>query len=121
MAVLAFVLTGIAAFALAATDMPATQARIAAAAVLALGTVSAYLALRSTMDAHFFGAFLETESLPATFAAFDSALQSLGWIPDAKAGRALTDRVRGAQRLVHVQAVVLLAQVLLVAAIPWLR
>ena len=121
-AAFSILLAVIAGVALAATDLQGAHARIAASAALGLGAVSAYLALRSAMDEHCFRAFRdETSGLPEALAAFDTALQSLGWVTAAKAGRELSDRVRGARRLVSAQAIVLLGELLLVAAIPWLR
>lgn len=119
---LSFLLASIAGVALAATDLQGVYARIAASGALALGAAAAYLALRVEMDEHFFRAFRDaTSAVPESLAAFDAALQSLGWVTAAKAGRELCARVRGTRRLVSGQAIVLLAQLLLVAAIPWLR
>lgn len=119
---LSFLLAGIAAFALAAADMRGAYARGAASAVLGLAVVSAYLALRSAMDRHFFRALAkESASLASALAAFDAALRSIGWVSEAEMGRQLHDRVAGVQRLVRALGIVLLVQVLLVAGVPWLR
>ncbi|MCK7492912.1 MAG: hypothetical protein MZW92_16410 [Comamonadaceae bacterium] len=83
---------------------------------------AAYLALRAAMDLEFFRRFRhELPAIGATLASFDEALRSLGWISEAKAGRALVERVAGVQRLARAQGILALLQAILVASIPWLR
>jgi hypothetical protein len=116
------VFAGTAAFALVATDLREVPLRVAVSTVLALGAVAAYLALRNAMDHVFFVAL--RPSLPAaspTLASLDSALRTLRWFPEKKAGRGLAARVAGVQQLVRAQGVVLLMQVVLVACVPWMR
>lgn len=115
------VLAGVSAFALVATELPRVPQRFAASAALALGVVAAYLALRTVMDLMFFRAFRShAGSLDATLASFDAALRVLRWIPDVKAGRGINDRVAGIRRVVRMQGIVLLAQAVLIACVPWL-
>lgn len=117
----ALVLTGVSAFALAATALPGAPQRVAAAAVLALGMVATYLALRTSMDLVFFRALRsQANSIDAELPLFDAALRALRWLPEAKAGRAVRDRVVGVQRAVRMQGIVLLAQAVLTACVPWL-
>ncbi len=74
------------------------------------------------MDLEFFRRFRrEVPAIGATLASFDEALRSLGWLTEARAGRALAERVAGVQRLVRVQGILALLQAILVASIPWLR
>lgn len=114
-------LAGVSTFALVVTGLPRDPQRFVALAVLALGVVAAYLALRTVMDLVFFRAFRShAGSLDVTFASFDAALRVLRWIPDAKAGRGINDRVAGVRRLVRIQGIVLLAQAVLIACVPWL-
>ena len=116
------VLTGICAFALVATDLQGLLPCIAASAVLVLGAIAAYLALRTAMDRVFFEALrLQVTSIGPALASFDVALITLRWLPAAKAGRVLVDRVAGVERLVRAQGIILLMQAMLVASMPWLR
>lgn len=116
------VLAGIAAFALVTTDLPEVSLRVAVSAVLALGAVAAYLALRNAMDRVFFQVLRpQLTAIGATLASFDRALLALRWLPEKKAGRGLAARVAGVRQLVRAQGVVLLTQVVLVACVPWMR
>lgn len=119
---LSLVLAGVAACALATGALPGRHAHMAASAALLLGVAAAYLALRAAMDLEFFRSFRhELPAIGATLASFDEALRSLGWQSEAKAGRALVERVTGVQRLVRAQGILALVQAILVASIPWLR
>jgi hypothetical protein len=115
-------LAGIAAFALVVTDLHEVPLRVAVSAVLALGAVAAYLALRNAMDQVFFKALRpQLPAIGATLASLDGALRTLGWLSEEKAGRGLAARVAGVQQLVRAQGIVLLTQVVLVACVPWMR
>ena len=82
-------LAAISAFALVATDLYAVSLRLAVSAVLVLGAVAAYLALRNAMDLVFFEALRPPRpATRATLASLDGALLALGWLPGKKAGRA---------------------------------
>jgi len=81
---------------------------IAIAVVAALGIVEFWLAARVALDAELFDVLAVR---PSDLAGFDRAMQSLGLMPPAKANRPLTDRIRGALRLLKLQALTLGLQV----------
>lgn len=76
-----------------------------------LGIAQGWLALRVGFDARLFARLAGQPDL----AAFDAAMTDLGLMPPAKAGRPVVQRFRGARRLLHLQAGVLLAQALVLA------
>lgn len=116
LASLSLVLTACAGWALAAgADC------LAAGIALLLGLAAAYLALRVEIDAHLFAALARAcDQAGGAPAVFDAALQRLGWLNSQRAGRALSLRVAGSQRLVNALAMVSAAQALLLVFAAWL-
>ena len=90
---------------------------IAAAIVFVLGLGEFWLAARVALDADLFNALAARQS---DLAGFDRAMQSLGLMPAGKTGRPLETRVRGAFRLLKLQALMLGLQVaVLIVCAVW--
>ena len=81
---------------------------VAIAVVAPLGIVEFWLAARVALDAELFDVLA---ARPLDLAGFDQAMQSLGLMPPTKANRPLADRIRGAFRLLKLQALTLGLQV----------
>jgi len=93
-------------------DRPGWAALLAAVAVL--GLCQAYLALRVNFDAALFGALCAGRELEVQqMAHFDQAMLELELLPAQKAGRAWSQRCRGAMRLLRLQMGLAFAQVVL--------
>lgn len=98
---------------------------IVSLALLLLGLVEKYLALRVAFDADLFQRVADSPtSLEHSTQALDQALGALGLQPAEKGGRPWDQRSRGALGLLRRQALLLAAQVLtllsLILASPWL-
>ena len=95
------------------------------ALLVLLGLVEKYWALRVALDAELFQRLADdAEHLALRTADLDQALTQLGLRPANLAARSWDERSRGALRLLRLQALWLLAQLLLAVAIllglPWL-
>lgn len=91
---------------------------IAAGVIVLLGAVEFWLAARVALDADLLDAIAARR---ADLAGFDRAMRGLGLMPPAKAGRQIDVRIRGALRLLKLQAATLgLQVVVLVAFILWI-
>lgn len=121
MTALSMAFTAAAAFTLALFGAGRLGLTALASVVIALGLAQTFLALRCTIDARLFRRLRERMNVanPTATAlpSLDSALQSLGWIDAAKAGRPLATRVAGVARLVRLHGLLLVAQAM---ALPWL-
>lgn len=98
---------------------------IVSLALVLLGLVEKYLALRVAFDADLFQRVADSPmSLEHSTQALDQALGALGLQPAEKGGRPWDQRSRGALGLLRRQALLLAAQVLtllsLILASPWL-
>ncbi|AXK54748.1 MULTISPECIES: hypothetical protein [Pseudomonas] len=98
---------------------------IVSLALVLLGLVEKYLALRVAFDADLFQRVADSPaSLEHSTQALDQALGALGLQPVEKGGRPWDQRSRGALGLLRRQALLLAAQVLvllsLILASPWL-
>ncbi|WP_025131582.1 hypothetical protein [Pseudomonas sp. PH1b] len=94
-------------------------------ALVLLGLVEKYLALRVAFDADLFQRVADAPAaLEHSTQALDQALGALGLLPLERAGRPWNERSRGALGLLRRQALLLAAQVLvllsLILASPWL-
>ncbi|MFO1161388.1 MAG: hypothetical protein U1E60_21300 [Reyranellaceae bacterium] len=90
---------------------------IAAAIVLVLGLAEFWLAARVALDADLFDVL---GARRADLASFDRAMRGLGLMPSDKAGRPLGARIRGAFRLLKLQALTLALQIaVLVVCAVW--
>jgi hypothetical protein len=85
-------------------------------AVVLLGAVEFWLAARVALDAELFDTIA---GKGADLAGFDRAMLALGLMPVNKANRALALRIRGALRLLRLQALALAAQVVVLIAGAW--
>nr|WP_298136271.1 hypothetical protein [uncultured Pseudomonas sp.] len=95
------------------------------AALVLLGLVEKYWALRVALDAELFQRLAgDAERLVQRTLDLDQALIGLGLQPADKTDRSWDERSRGALRLLRLQALALLAQVLLAVSLllglPWL-
>ncbi|HEX5092687.1 MAG TPA: hypothetical protein VFV84_08375 [Burkholderiales bacterium] len=97
-----------------ASGVPALGAQ---AAVIALGAVQVYLAIRIEFDR---AVFARAAASPAGFAGFDEALASLGWARGTPGTRTPESRTSGLHALVRRSAWLLCAQFTLVLASLWL-
>lgn len=98
---------------------------ILSAWLIILGLLQKYWAIRVAFDADLFALVArDAQALPERTRSLDLALQSLGLQPAKRAGRPWAERRRGALKLLHKQAILLAAQVLLTLAVilasPWL-
>jgi hypothetical protein len=110
------ILTGAALFFGAATR-PEMVWLIAASLVVVLGVVEFWLAARVALDADLFDTLAARQT---DLAGFDRAMRRLGLMPSAKAGRPLDARIRGAFRLLTLQALIFgLQLVVLVVFVLW--
>lgn len=66
-----------------------------------------YLAVRVRFDA---GLFADIATGRIDAAQFDAAMRALGLLPETKVGRDWTTRARGARRLLHTQALIVMVQ-----------
>ena len=81
-----------------------------------LGLVEFWLAARVALDVELFDAIARSGDLEG----FDRTMQALGLMPADKANRALGLRIRGALRLLWLQALALVAQIaVLIAGAAW--
>jgi hypothetical protein len=87
---------------------PGSAWLVAIAVVAVLCVVEFWLAARVALDAELFDVLA---ARPSDLAQFDRAMQSLGLMPAPKANRPLADRIRGAFRLLKLQALTLGLQV----------
>ncbi|RQS60727.1 hypothetical protein DID96_34080 [Burkholderia sp. Bp8963] len=102
----------------------APLARVLLATVSTVAGIAAlWCAVRIAIDRRLFAALARASAVSAApdsagdaLAALDRALADLGWIDDAKAGRALDARVRGAVRLCRSALLIAIAQWLAVGA-----
>jgi hypothetical protein len=109
---LSLLLTGMALLAWLLSPLAlAPWGRAAALAVMVLGVVERYLALRVGFDARLFDG-LEKGSV-ASLAALDQALGQLGLRSASAVPRSLHDRVQGARRLVRCHLAVVAVQLVL--------
>lgn len=89
----------------------------AAGVIVVLAAVEFWLASRVALDADLFDALASRDT---DLAGFDRAMLGLGLMPPGKAGRPLDARIRGAFRLLGLQALTLGLQVaLLVVFVLW--
>jgi hypothetical protein len=87
----------------------------------AAGLIQAYLALRIEFDRKIFEALAaHPEGATAGTDAFDQAMHSLGMLPKGKIGRPLAERASGAVFLVRGAGWILVFQLALTLAVPWL-
>ncbi|WP_354673373.1 hypothetical protein [Cupriavidus alkaliphilus] len=84
-----------------------------AALALLLALPQLWLLLRVAIDHRLFGALAAGASDQPGLARLDAALLELGWMPAGRAARPLTERARGALRLVRASAVLTVCQLLL--------
>lgn len=90
----------------------------AAGVIVVLAAVEFWLASRVALDAELFDALAARHS---DLAGFDRAMLGLGLMPPGKAGRPLDARIRGAFRLLKLQALTLGLQVaVLVVFLLWI-
>jgi len=80
----------------------------AIAVIVVLGVIEFWLAARVALDAELFDVIA---ARPRDLAGFDRAMQGLGLMPPGKVNRPLANRVRGAFRLLKLQALTLGMQV----------
>jgi hypothetical protein len=86
-------------------------------AIVVLGAIEFWLAGRVALDAELFDTIA---GKGADLEGFDRAMLGLGLMPADKANRAIALRIRGAFRLIRLQAVALAAQVIvLIAGALW--
>lgn len=85
------------------------------AVVLAAG--AAYLALRIELDLSLFSRLASVDELPTALASLDLALSELGWLPASRVGRSLSARVDGVRRLVRIQSMLAIGQMLLLVLV----
>ena len=91
---------------------------IAAGAIVVLGALEFWLAARVALDADLFDTIAARR---ADLAGFDRAMRGLRLMPQAKAGRPIDARIRGALRLLKLQAATLgLQLVVLVVFVLWI-
>jgi len=91
---------------------------IAAGVIVALGAVEFWLAARVALDADLFDAIAARHG---DLAGFDRAMLRLGLMPTGKAGRPIDARLRGAFRLLKLQASALGLQLaVLVVFVLWI-
>lgn len=83
---------------------PGSSWVVVMAVVAALGIVEFWLAARVALDAELFDVLA---ARPSDLTGFDRAMQNLGLMPPAKANRPVADRIRGAFRLLKLQALTL--------------
>lgn len=81
---------------------------VAIAVIVVLGVIEFWLAARVALDAELFDILA---ARPSDLAGFDRAMQGLGLRPPGKVNRPLADRIRGAFRLLKLQALTLGVQV----------
>ncbi|SPA16091.1 conserved membrane hypothetical protein [Cupriavidus taiwanensis] len=103
------------AFAMLAAGLGAATAmsRWPAALALLLALPQLWLLLRVAIDQRLFGALAACSPDQPELARLDAALLELGWMPAGRAARPLTERARGALRLVRASAVLTVCQLLL--------
>jgi hypothetical protein len=82
-----------------------------AAVAVVIGLLEFWLAARVAVDADLFAALGAGD-----LARFDEAMRRLGLMPEGKVGRPMEDRVRGALRLLKLQAGLLLLQIVVMFA-----
>nr|WKF55957.1 hypothetical protein HUO10_000401 [Paraburkholderia busanensis] len=83
-----------------------------------IALLALWLLIRIAIDRRLFTALAQSSTLTGeddALAALDHALQRLGWIDEAKAGRTLDARVRGVARLVRLTMALAVVQVAAVA------
>jgi len=85
-----------------------------------VGAAQLWLMVRVEIDRTLFGA-LATAASADDLRALDAALVALAWVPPARAGRALSERARGAARFVHLAAGAAALQWLMAVVILLLR
>jgi len=91
---------------------------IAAGAIVALGVVEFWLAARVALDADLFDTIAARR---ADLAGFDRAMRRLDLMPPGKSGRPIDARIRGALRLLKLQASALGLQLaVLVVFVLWI-
>ncbi len=78
---------------------------------LLVGLVQTYLALRTGFDARLFRRMADTGLGPADLAVFDRAMIELRLMPATKAGRPIEARIAGAKRLLQLQSLAMLLQI----------
>lgn len=93
--------------------------------LLVMGLLQKYWAVRASFDADLLQRLADSpQPLTDATRALDQALGALALQSEAKAGRAWGERIRGARGLLHRQATLLAAQVVLILAFslaaPWL-
>ena len=84
-----------------------------AALALLLALPQLWLLLRVAIDQRLFGALAAGAPRQPELARLDAALLELGWMPARRAERPMTERARGAMRLVRASAVLTVCQLLL--------
>jgi hypothetical protein len=90
---------------------------VTAAAIVVLGVVEFWLSARVALDAELLDALAARHT---DLAGFDRAMQDLGLMPPRKAGRPIDMRIRGAFRLLRLQALTLVLQLaVLVVFVLW--
>ncbi|WP_339544570.1 hypothetical protein [Pseudomonas sp. RA_35y_Pfl2_P32] len=104
---------------------PGVGAVLCGAALLVLGLVQKYWALRVAFDAELFQRVADgNQALTLRTEALDHALAALGLQPAERGGRLWSERTGGALNLLRRQALLVAAQVLLtlgfILASPWL-
>lgn len=81
-------------------------------AIIALGLIEKYLAIRVAFDAALLHRCATEQSPMSTF---DDAMRALNLLAPSKIGRGWLERCRGARRLLELQAMLLAAQLLVLA------
>jgi len=109
-------LSVVAAAGMALAGLPAGVPAMAFLTVtLGLGALAQWLAFRIAFDAALFGRLAdESRRGQLDLAGFDRAMQSLGMLPAAKAGRDVAARCRGALTLLRALGVVVVMQIVLI-------
>jgi hypothetical protein len=94
---------------------PSPAAMVVLALVALAGFVELYLAIRVSFDAALFRRLAAEVGAPG-FSDLDAALQQLGLMPPARAGRPPAERAAGAKRLLDRQGIALVVQLVLILA-----
>lgn len=91
---------------------PGWRSMLGPAAILLAGLAETWMALRVGFDARCFRRLAEAAGGP-DLAGFNSALRRLGLMPEGKAGRGMALRIAGARRLLTIQGLALVVQVVI--------
>ncbi|GJG98646.1 hypothetical protein [Cupriavidus pauculus] len=93
---------------------------LAGAGAALAGAVQLWLLVRVEIDRKLFDA-LSGACTARDLAGLDAALVALGWVPQARTGRAMVDRARGAGRFLAIAGALMALQWLVAVMILFLR